>query len=209
MNARCASRYHSSHPLVLPHALLALAALLCVAACGGESSEPSDAGDASSDASFVADAAPDAPVDASEDACISPAPVCIGPCALRFFNVDPLRPNVLSLSIENSVGAPMNILDVRVTSPSDKVRLADSWFVYMERAGENTWVPSEDRRAFDTPGTPIPVQVDESFTVDVVFDEHPDGTGCPDDPSGACGTLEIDVAGCLGQAIVISADIQR
>ena len=189
---------------------------LTLAACGGDGAEPApadagadaNAGDASARDAEPADAG-SMSADADAEECVEPAPACVGPCALRFFNVDPLRPNVLSISVENTVEAPMEIVDVRLLPSSDKLRLSESWFGYMERAGAGTWEPSEDGLGFDAPGQPVPVLPGERFTVDVTFDEHPDGTGCPESGNGACGSLEISVASCEGLPAVVSVVIQR
>ena len=158
---------------------------LTLAACGGDGAEPApadagadaNAGDASARDAEPADAG-SMSADADAEECVEPAPACVGPCALRFFNVDPLRPNVLSISVENTVEAPMEIVDVRLLPFGQAAPLGELVRVHGAR-GAGTWEPSEDGLGFDAPGQPVPVLPGERFTVDVTFDEHPDGTGCP------------------------------
>ena len=159
------------------------------------SSSGSDAGGGASDDASAPDAA-FAP-------CQRPQIGCIGPCRVYFFTASAGRDNVLAIQFVNELGAPMRATDVAIVAGgSPYVRLSESWFDYMDRAGEGTWVASPDGLGFDTVGTPIPIGVGESFTVDVFFAEHEStGPQCPGGDGRACAELVVSFDDCSGGAV--------
>lgn len=141
--------------------------------------------------------------DAAVAPCQRPQIGCVGPCRVDFFSASAGRDNVIAIAFENVLGAPMQATDVRIAAGgSPYVRLSESWFDYMDRAGGGTWVASEDGLGFATVGTPIPIGVGESFTVDVFFAEH-EATGpqCPGGDTRACAELIVSFDDCAGGAV--------
>lgn len=201
--------------------LLLTALALTLSACGGDgggdASTPTF--DAATDTGGSTDAGTSDAADATADdanagtdavACIRPSLECAGPCRLDFFGASRDRDNVRTVEILHVQNAAMSVVDVRIVEGgSPYVRLSDSWYNYVDRAGLGTWQPSENGLGFDAPGTPIPIGPDESFVVDVAFDEHDDtGPLCPDNDDRNCAELIVSFDDCNGGTVDLEIPIQ-